>query len=213
MRIVLADVQSRMRLAWKKFFAGTDVEVYEGGISSIFDVKVDALVSPANSFGFMDGGIDEFYCEYLGWEVQTKLQEIIKKQFNGELLIGQAACVPTGQVPYKYVISAPTMRVPAILPKNTVNAFLATRAALLVAKSMHKAGMLESLVFPGMGTGIGKIGFEQCALQMREAYDFAIGEKSMEFTWANVLDHNTYLYTGLRATQQMAREETNPVPE
>ena len=30
---------------------------------SIFDVACDAVVSPANSFGFMDGGIDALYVD------------------------------------------------------------------------------------------------------------------------------------------------------
>ena len=29
----------------------------------------DAIVSPANSFGFMDGGIDYCYSEHFGWQM------------------------------------------------------------------------------------------------------------------------------------------------
>lgn len=54
MKLVLADVKPALVAPWRRAFEGvTQVEVREG---SIFDVPADALVSPANSFGFMDGG-------------------------------------------------------------------------------------------------------------------------------------------------------------
>jgi hypothetical protein len=32
----------------------------------------DAILSPANSFGFMDGGIDLLYSNFFGWELQDR---------------------------------------------------------------------------------------------------------------------------------------------
>ena len=56
MKIVLADLKGELLEAWQKIGHDKDyVSTYHG---SIFDVDCDVLVSPANSFGFMDGGID-----------------------------------------------------------------------------------------------------------------------------------------------------------
>ena len=56
MNIVLAAVESELADAWERFCGDLDgVRVHRG---SILDVNCDAVVSPANSFGFMDGGID-----------------------------------------------------------------------------------------------------------------------------------------------------------
>jgi O-acetyl-ADP-ribose deacetylase (regulator of RNase III) len=53
MKIYLADLSDGLIQAWKKVFVDQqDIEIYHG---SIFDLKADAIVSPANSFGFMDG--------------------------------------------------------------------------------------------------------------------------------------------------------------
>jgi hypothetical protein len=42
--------------AWRKFCGHFEcVSIHHG---SILDLDIDAVVSPANSFGFMDGGID-----------------------------------------------------------------------------------------------------------------------------------------------------------
>ena len=56
MTIYLVDINSKITDAWSKVFKGVDsVEVKT---QSIFDIHSDAIVSPANSFGFMNGGID-----------------------------------------------------------------------------------------------------------------------------------------------------------
>ena len=56
MKIHLTAVETDLADAFRDFCGDLpDVEVHHG---SIFDVQCDAVVSPANSFGFMDGGID-----------------------------------------------------------------------------------------------------------------------------------------------------------
>ncbi|MCP4502544.1 MAG: hypothetical protein GY822_21550 [Deltaproteobacteria bacterium] len=39
------------------------------------EAEGDDLVSPANSFGFMDGGIDQVYIQRFGSALQTKVQQ------------------------------------------------------------------------------------------------------------------------------------------
>lgn len=56
MRIILAAVDYRLIVSWKEFFeTETSVTIIEADITQIL---CDAIVSPANSFGFMDGGLD-----------------------------------------------------------------------------------------------------------------------------------------------------------
>ena len=50
----------------------------EGDITQI---ECDAMVSPANSFGFMDGGLDYALSERFGWDLEKRLQKIIKDFF------------------------------------------------------------------------------------------------------------------------------------
>lgn len=93
MKIVLAAVDQPLADAWRRFCSDLEgVRVHEG---SILEVRCDALVSPANSFGFMDGGIDALYSQRFGWKVQERLQELIRARHHGELLVGAAEIVPT----------------------------------------------------------------------------------------------------------------------
>lgn len=177
LKIFLTAVEPDLTDAWRMFCGDLDnVEVYEG---SIFDIRCDAVVSPANSFGFMDGGIDLLYSRRFGWQVQETLQEIIREHHGGELVVGAAEIVETGgHIPY--LVAAPTMRVPMIL-RDSVNPYLAARAALLtITRGVFRTGsfkgtpvseVVTSVAFPGLGTGVGQVGPAVCAHQVRTAIE------------------------------------------
>ncbi|MGL5833411.1 MAG: macro domain-containing protein [Waterburya sp.] len=174
---------------------------------SIFDVKCDAVVSPANSFGFMDGGIDLIYSHRFGWQVQERLQKLIRVKHHGELLIGRAEIVETDNEAIPYLIAAPTMRVPMILKETeTIHPYLAARAVLLLVKhSCFEDGylkgeklsdMIQTIAFPGLGTGIGQVSASTCAHQVRVAIEEVLFEKS-EFpkSWSEAQAKHQNFYT------------------
>lgn len=203
MKIILTAVENSLYEAWKTFCGDLpNVEVFHG---SILDLSVDAVVSPANSYGFMDGGIDLLYSHRFGWEVQEKLQKIIREKHHGELLIGQAEIVETDNLEIPFVISAPTMRVPMIL-KDSINPYLAARAVFLLIKhSIFFDGnfkgrkineVVQSVAFPGLATGIGRIGFNTCAKQMQKAIEDVVLEKQeFPLSWVDASAKHQELYT------------------
>ncbi|MGL4632021.1 MAG: macro domain-containing protein [Leadbetterella sp.] len=110
MKIILSAIDQKLILAWREFFSNSeDIIITETDITTI---ECDAIVSPANSFGFMDGGLDYALSERFGWDLEKKLQKLIKELPEGELLIGQALIINTNDTKVPYLISAPTMRVP-----------------------------------------------------------------------------------------------------
>jgi O-acetyl-ADP-ribose deacetylase (regulator of RNase III) len=168
-QIHLVDTNEELVAAWRSAFGrASDVHVDSG---SILNHQADAIVSPANSFGFMDGGIDLAYSGYFGWHVQDALQTNIKASCHGELPVGQALVVETGHPGIPFLISAPTMRVPADV-SATVNAYLAFRAALIAASVHNQSAsrQIGSILVPGLGTGVGRLSAEACATQMFAAY-------------------------------------------
>lgn len=138
----------------------------------------DAVVSPANSFGFMDGGVDLIYSQRFGWHVQDSLQGIIKQKYDGELLVGQAQAVLTRDECIPWLIAAPTMRVPQRIT-DPVAIRLAMRAALRAA---DEAGC-EHVVSPGMGTGTGRVPPEVAALQMRAGWNDFVDPPPFPKSW------------------------------
>jgi O-acetyl-ADP-ribose deacetylase (regulator of RNase III) len=168
-RVLLVDREAPLVKAWSEVFEDFDlVSAHQG---NFFSYPADAMVSPANSFGIMDGGLDLAIRNHLGFEVQERVQRQIVERFHGELPVGSAVVVETGHATWPYLVAAPTMRVPENIAQ-TVNAYLALRAALLAVERFNKeAGkaVVRSMLCPGLGTGIGGIEPKRCAVQMRMA--------------------------------------------
>jgi len=202
MKIVLAAVEEPLARAWEQCCGDVSgVTVHRG---SIFDVDCDAVVSPANSFGFMDGGIDALYMRFFGPEIQTRVRWAIYQRHQGELVVGNAEIVDTGQPRIPFLIAAPTMRVPMIL-RESVNPYLAARAALLLVRygtfwfGKHQgepiAGVVRTVAFPGLGTGVGRVSPAVCARQVRAALDDVLGwPHAMPRSWAEAGEQHQLLY-------------------
>jgi O-acetyl-ADP-ribose deacetylase (regulator of RNase III) len=187
-KIILTAVEKSLAESWRKFCGDLDfVSVHQG---SILDVECDAVVSPANSFGFMDGGIDAVYLSHFGSDLQTRVRRQIYDYHHGELVVGNADVVETNNKSIPFLIVAPTMRVPMIL-HDTVNPYLAARAIFNLVK--HKtflsgsyknqpiAEHIKTVALPGLGTGVGRVGFNTCAHQVRTAIDDVL-----MFCWKNI---------------------------
>jgi len=130
MHITLIDTNANLGYAWEEFFSEVEnVKIVTGDITAL---TCDAIVSPANSFGFMDGGVDYAISERLGWGLEKELQKRIKELPEGELLVGRALILETGDPRIPFLISAPTMRIPTNFNIDTsINAYLAMKAVLI----------------------------------------------------------------------------------
>jgi O-acetyl-ADP-ribose deacetylase (regulator of RNase III) len=187
MEIKLVAINSNLIEAWNALFnKQADVAIIEGDITS---VACDAIVSPANSFGFMDGGLDYKLSERFGWDLEKRLQQEIKKLPEGELLVGQSLIIETGDKEIPFLISAPTMRVPTNFNIDTsVNAYLAMKAILIKAKSESK---IASIAIPGLCTGVGRMEPTIAAGQMFQAYREIILGQWMDFeTFGDAQKHH-----------------------
>ena len=72
-----------------------DVDYVEVIESDYVAQPAGAMVSPANSFGIMDGGLDLAIRDTLGLVVQHRVQRTIVDRHHGELPIGCAEIVAT----------------------------------------------------------------------------------------------------------------------
>jgi len=171
MKIYLCAREEDLFQAWTRHCRQYDFVVPTK--QDIMSIDAEAIVSPANSFGFMTGGIDLHYRNYLGKSMEDDLRKRIGLEFNHDLCVGQATSVELFKVPslikYKYLIAAPTMRMPENV-SHTINAFLAAKAALIEAEKLG----VESIVFPGLGTGTGSMSAQDCAKQVGAAIRYVL---------------------------------------
>ncbi|HEV2781812.1 MAG TPA: macro domain-containing protein [Actinophytocola sp.] len=182
MTLVLCAVSEPLAEAWDAATGGRpDVSVHRG---SVLDVPAQAVVSPANSLGWMRGGVDAVYAQAFP-AVEQRVRSAVLAYHGGELPVGEALIVPTGVAAPEWLISAPTMRVPGErLPPDTVHPYLAARAVfrLWLEGTLEHGDPVRSVVqtiaLPGMGTGIGGVSPQTCARQVIAAWDEVFGNRT-----------------------------------
>jgi O-acetyl-ADP-ribose deacetylase (regulator of RNase III) len=154
------DVLNRQANAW--YLPLNNEFEYKFECGDIFSEPAQAIVSPANSFGFMDGGIDLVYSKR--WpHMQEEVQYFIKNfSLYQEILVGDSELFVTRDENFPYLIVAPTMRVPMKI--DAINVYLATRSAIV------KSHSFDTVVFPGMGTGCGQVNYVSAANAMIKGF-------------------------------------------
>lgn len=177
-----------------------------GPVTTDFAVVVngaEAIVSPGNSFGFMDGGFDQgINATWPG--AGTKVREMIDAEWDGELPVGSAGHVHLGRAPGfgaaaadVTLIVAPTMRSPEPLPRDTLAPYLAARAALLCARKLQ----LTSIALPAFGNGVGRVSAAVVAHQVGAAIlgfrSFERGKRTAPTTWREAVADTAALRTPL----------------
>jgi O-acetyl-ADP-ribose deacetylase (regulator of RNase III) len=163
LKVVLVDINTKVVQEWRAAFADTpEVEIHKG---SILAQHVDAWVSPTNSRGRMDGGVDAVIKRHLGAGIQLRVQRAIRDQFGGSLPVGSAVCVPSGATNPKFLISTPTMEQSVENVSETLNVALACAAAFqaIHMQNEKEPGSIESVALVGMGVATGGVPPRVCA--------------------------------------------------
>jgi len=181
-KVILVDINPRMIEAWKETFEeNPEVEVVQG---SMLDQTVCAWVSPTNSRGSMDGGLDAVIKKHLGANIETTVQREILKTYNGVMPVGFATCVETGKTSMpKFLISTPTMASSSLDISDSLNVALACCAAFQAVhmQNAKSPGSIQSVALPGLGANTGKTPVQICADLMWTAYNMFRGKEFATF--------------------------------
>jgi O-acetyl-ADP-ribose deacetylase (regulator of RNase III) len=173
LRISLCDRNAEVAQALAYHFR--NVEEVEVLVGDLLDLDCDAVVSPANSFGDMSGGVDQQIDRFYDGAAQRAAMERIAERFHGKLPVGMASLIEMGTRRFPFLIVAPTMRVPSRV-HGTINAYLSMRAALAATLDHNRDARrpIRSVAAPGLCTGVGGMPPEDAARQMRAAYDMIV---------------------------------------
>jgi O-acetyl-ADP-ribose deacetylase (regulator of RNase III) len=170
--LILTDPKADLCDAWKTAFEPyTEVKVVNDYFENL--PEFDCMVSAANSFGLMDGGVDFAIINFFGGELQKRVQEVILRDYLGEQPVGTCFIVETGVDKHPYLAHTPTMRVPMYITR-TDNVYLAM-LAMLKAVHFHNqkadaTNTINTVACPGLGTQAGKVSAKEAARQMALAY-------------------------------------------
>jgi O-acetyl-ADP-ribose deacetylase (regulator of RNase III) len=97
------------------------------------------MVSAANSFGLMDGGVDLAITNFFGPALQARVQQVILACYDGEQPVGTSFIVETGHPAHPFLAHTPIMRVPMPIA-GTDYVYLAMKAMLQAVRDFNISG-------------------------------------------------------------------------
>lgn len=184
-KLIAADIN--LYKAWRFEFSNlNNIEIIH---DDIFKQTADAIVSPANSFGIMDGGLDGKLRDFFGMQIEESVRAKTKTDYSGELPVGSAIVVGINNSQFKFLISAPTMRVPEEAA-DSLNAYLAMRAIFIAAVN-HKD--INLIAVPGLCSLSGRMPMNIVARQLRVAYERVVLDRIQYSNWREERDLQGYL--------------------
>lgn len=203
-KLIISAINTSLHQEFLKAFDGfPEVEVV---FQRFEDIDFDCVVSAANSFGLMDGGVDQCITDYFGVQMMHRVQNRIIREFAGEQPVGTSIIVPgiTDDMigtekrfdRLKFVAHTPTMRVPRDVDGSD-HAYKAMKAALLAVKNhnmtvdteMIQGARINTLVTPGLATLAGRVPHDKAAQQMALAvYHVMNPPKMIDWYYASERD-------------------------
>jgi O-acetyl-ADP-ribose deacetylase (regulator of RNase III) len=162
-------------LQMKELFKNTAMVIVEHTNIKEVPIEQSCFVSPGNSLGFMDGGIDLVLSREIMPGIEPKVKRrieqlgIISSMGRPYLPIGSAIVVPHDLS--TYLIATPTMFLPHDV-RGTQNAYWSFYAALKMWRKLCvQKNKKFNLVATSHCCGVGKMPGRESAQQMRRAYD------------------------------------------
>jgi O-acetyl-ADP-ribose deacetylase (regulator of RNase III) len=141
----------------------------------LMNKNVNAIVSPANSYGFMNGGIDRDInriMDNVEQQVKQRIGQVGIYDNSGRkfLPVGNCEVISKNN---KFLFVSPTMTMPGyILDANNKNVFLAFYAILKkVGEMMKKYNYNLVIACPSLGTGVGNMDPKKSAMQVKYAFN------------------------------------------
>lgn len=162
------------------YFKDEDVIlVNESFENFIKNTKVQCVVSPANSFGIMDGGYDLALTKWYGKQLQERVQKYITENYYGEQPVASSFIIDAGKEG-QYLIHTPTMRTPEKIIDTRV-IYQSMRTTLMIAKQ----NKIESILIPMFGGFTGCVNPQVVAEMMYQGYN-QIMNPSKKISWDTI---------------------------
>lgn len=178
-KIYLLDINPEITKALKKEFdPSSNVQVVTDDFKHFMDTHrdIECIVSPANSFGYMNGGYDEAIADYFGISLENEVRNHINKYYLGEQSVGTSFMIDIPNT-NKKLIHTPTMRLPSPI-KEPLIIYQCMRETLICAFS-H---LVFSIVIPAFGGATGKVKPDVIAKYMKAGY-----KQVFEFIFGRIL--------------------------
>ncbi len=193
--LILVDPNAELCEEWELYFGDLPrVSIRHGKFEELTDF--DCMVSAANSFGLMDGGVDLAITNYFGIELMDRVQAAVIKQYRGEQPVGTSMIIETEHTSHPYLAHTPTMRKPMRITK-TDNVYSAMFAMLseVWRFNCQNGRLIQKIACPGLGTACGGVLPSRAAKHMALAYSNFLNPPEM-ISWPYAEGRQTAIGAG-----------------
>lgn len=159
-------------------------------------LPADCVVSPANAFGLMDGGMDQALTDFFGPLLQQEVRHAIHHEYAGTQPIGTCLIVPTSHDDCPFLAHAPTMFLPADI-RGSLYVYAAFRSIIVATTRNIHCG---HVICPGLGTLTGNVPPQIAALQMKLAWIHTTNDLQHRH-WFKPGDENQRIWNHAHARQ------------
>lgn len=175
MDIEIFDINNDLIDECKAMFGDTEIVCR---VVRVEDLNTPYIVTAGNSLGIMRGGIDLAIKNHFGSEIEDKVQEIIKSEWNGFLPVGKFILVPLND--NQTLLYTPTMAHPGTLIDEEDVYFIACKLFRFV-KSRRGGIDGDVISICGLGTSTGGIDNSTFASMVYRAYEDVIGDSTLHY--------------------------------
>jgi len=167
MKVLIADHNKSTIASIEELNPSFQVEL---GDPLAFDI--DAVVSPANTKGIMNGGYDAVLRRYFGLAIEYSVRQHLEKF---KIDVGQAIAVKTGHTKVKWLIVSPSVSVTGEGLSGDASVSYAcayNSVKVAIEKNVKYLGMT------GLGTGVGGLDRREAARQQVQGIEEALEKYS-----------------------------------
>ena len=181
MNIKIIDINKEYCEIFKVIFKDYEnVEIINSSLED-YQGNYDCIVSPANSFGLMDGGFDLAITKKFGEQLMERVQGRIIEDYAGLQPVGTSFIISTTDEQHPYLSHTPTMELPWDISR-TFNVYLAMKATLLAIEDHNltspDSNIIKTALLPMFGGGCGNVNPYSIAKQMKLAYEHVYSPSS-----------------------------------
>lgn len=167
MRVIIADHNKSVQRALEDYSP-----TFEWHNGNPLAFNIDAVVSPANTAGIMNGGFDASLRRHFGNTLEYRVRMSIKEK---AIPVGEARAIQTVDPKVKWLIVAPTVSIAADGFSGHVSVSYA--AAYQSVLAAHVVGA-TCLGMTGLGTGAGGLNVREAIFQQCDGIEDALADLS-----------------------------------
>lgn len=214
---ILCDPKQELTKKWKfyidKYLSATEKQNFEIIHGTLEDYKknFDCIVSPANSFGIMDGSFDLAISNMFSNNTSISpviehVQDHLNNKYNGFQIPGTCEIIPMYQFPNSHkcnwLAHVPTM----VLPSNvTWYKQIVYNCMWSILCSLHNQDKIRSVFITGLATGVGGVPCDVAANQMILAYKHFVQNLNKKHTSTSWFE-SQQMYLDVDETTRLQKE-------